>query len=135
VRWIGHVATHQHNAVNSSAKILLNINRESMAHVGFSPPTRVFEAAGAARCVITDRWPGIEQFFAPGREILIASSAEEIAEQLRFLDADQCDAIGGAMKDRALREHTYELRVKTVDSILKVSPHGAAVHAKQAVPA
>jgi spore maturation protein CgeB len=135
VRWIGHVATHQHNAINSSARILLNINRESMAHVGFSPPTRVFEAAGAAGCLITDRWPGVDRFFVPGKEILIASTAQEIVEHLHCLDADGCHAIGIAMKDRALREHTYELRVKTVDSILKASRRPSVNRAKQAVPA
>ncbi len=83
VRWIGHVATGDHNRVNCSARMVLNINRDSMAGVGFSPPTRVFEAAGAAACLITDRWAGIEQFFAPESEILIAGSAEEIVSWLR----------------------------------------------------
>ena len=78
VRWIGHVGTAAHNRVNASARMALNINRESMANVGFSPPTRVFEAAGAGVCLITDKWCGIEQFFEPGREILVARSAEEI---------------------------------------------------------
>src|SRR5262249_7743795 len=66
VRWIGHVSTANHNRVNCSARMVLNINRDSMAHTGFSPPTRVFEAAGAGACVITDRWPGVEMFFTPG---------------------------------------------------------------------
>src|SRR5256885_16320921 len=59
VRWIGHVGTGDHNRVNCSARIVLNINRDSMAGVGFSPPTRVFEAAGASACLITDQWAGI----------------------------------------------------------------------------
>jgi len=68
VKWIGHVATQQHNVVNSSARMVLNINRQSMADVGFSPPTRVFEAAGAGACLVTDRWPGIDEFFQPEQE-------------------------------------------------------------------
>jgi spore maturation protein CgeB len=118
VRWIGHVATHQHNVVNCSARMVLNINRDSMANVGFSPPTRVFEAAGAGACLITDRWPGVDYFFTPGKEILIASSAEEVVEHLRGYSLPDCARIGTAMRDRALREHTYEGRVKLVDSIL-----------------
>ena len=62
VRWIGHVATGDHNRVNCSARMVLNINRDSMAGVGFSPPTRVFEAAGAGACLITDQWDGIDHF-------------------------------------------------------------------------
>ena len=119
VLWIGHVATTRHNVVNCSARMVLNINRESMANVGFSPPTRVFEAAGAGACMITDRWPGIEQFFVPNREILIASSAEEIVAHLRKHSAKECRDIGAAMRQRALREHTYELRVKKVDALLE----------------
>jgi spore maturation protein CgeB len=68
VRNLGHVYTHDHNAFNVSARMVLNINRESMARYGFSPPTRVFEAAGAGACLVTDHWEGIEQFLAPGEE-------------------------------------------------------------------
>ena len=121
VQWIGHVATHRHNVVNCSARMVLNINRESMANVGFSPPTRVFEAAGAGACMITDRWPGIDQFFVPQREILIASNAEEIVAALRRLSVADCRAIGDAMRQRALRDHTYQLRVKEVDTVLQAA--------------
>lgn len=121
VRWIGHVATHQHNVVNCSARLVLNINRDSMADVGFSPPTRVFEAAGAGACLVTDRWPGIDHFFAPDREILVASSAEDIVSHLCRLSAGDCQKIGGAMRQVALRDHTYEGRVKLVDSILQTA--------------
>lgn len=119
VRRIGHVATQMHNVVNCSARAVLNVNRDSMASVGFSPPTRVFEAAGAGACVITDRWPGIDQFFAPGEEILVASSAEEVVEHLRRFHNTGCREIGEAMRRRALAEHTYELRVQDVDRIVK----------------
>lgn len=118
VRWIGHVRTADHNAVNCSARMVLNINRESMADVGFSPPTRVFEAAGAAACVITDHWAGIETFFSPGQEILIASSAEDVVRLLRTLSAADAKNIGARMRERALREHTYTLRAAEVDNIL-----------------
>ena len=118
VRWIGHVGTGDHNRVNCSARMVLNINRQSMAEVGFSPPTRVFEAAGAGACLITDRWTGVETFFEPGKELLVASSAEEIVTHLRSLDAGQARAMGEAMRARALNEHTYALRAEEVDQIL-----------------
>lgn len=112
VKWIGHVSTGDHNRVNSSARMVLNINRESMAHVGFSPPTRVFEAAGAGSCVITDRWNGIENFFDPGTEILVAANAEDIVHFMRSLTAGDAKGIGKNMRQRALRDHTYALRAQ-----------------------
>ena len=121
VRWIGHIGTGDHNAINCSARMVLNINRESMAEVGFSPPTRVFEAAGASSCVITDRWTGVEVFFEPNHEILIASGASEIVKYLRSISADQARAMGEAMRERALAHHTYALRAQQVDSILSLS--------------
>ncbi|GAC1430556.1 MAG: glycosyltransferase [Terriglobales bacterium] len=119
VRWIGHVSSHRHNYVNCSARAVLNINRDSMARVGFSPPTRVFEAAGAASCVITDHWEGIETFFVPGIEILLAKSAADVVAHLGKIGKVDAARIGDAMRERALREHTYARRAAEVDAILK----------------
>ncbi len=130
VRWIGHVGTGSHNRINASARMALNINRDSMADVGFSPPTRVFEAAGAAACLITDKWRGIEKFFEPGREILVAESAEEIVGYLRGKSAAEARAIGDAMLRRALVEHTYGQRAAEAEQILcagRVDRHRSAL--------
>ncbi len=121
VRWIGHVGTGDHNRVNCSARMVLNINRESMAHVGFSPPTRVFEAAAAGACLITDQWDGIETFFNPGCEILVARNASDIADLLRTVDAKLAREIGDAIRRRALEDHTYALRALEVREILSQS--------------
>jgi spore maturation protein CgeB len=121
VRWLGHIGTRDHNTVNCSARLVLNLNRDSMAQVGFSPPTRVFEAAGAAGCLITDAWEGIETFFEPGCEILVARHAGEIVDLLRTVDAKLAREIGEAMRRRALLEHTYALRALQVREILRQS--------------
>ncbi len=121
VRWLGHVRTEYHNVINCSARMVLNINRESMAQTGFSPPTRVFEAAGAAACLITDAWTGVEQFFQPNREILVAHSADDIVSHLRKISAADARRIGSAMHARALRDHLYESRAKLVDQVLRNS--------------
>jgi spore maturation protein CgeB len=121
VRWIGHVGTTNHNIINCSARMVLNINRESMAQVGFSPATRVFEAAGAAACLITDAWLGVGSFFQPGREILIAHGPEDIVDYLRETTAARASTIGKAMRARALRDHTYRQRAEQVDRILRHS--------------
>jgi spore maturation protein CgeB len=114
VRWIGHVPSTQHNVINCSAKMVLNVNRDSMAKIGSSPPTRIFEAAGAGMCVITDYWQGIEDFFAPEAEILTARSGAEVATLVKRMTEIETAKIGFTMLNRALREHTYEARARQV---------------------
>jgi spore maturation protein CgeB len=121
VRWIGHVSSTDHNRINCSARMVLNINRQSMADVGFSPPTRVFEAAGAGACVITDAWPGIDHFFIPEKEILVASSAHDVVRYLREISTPQGQEIGAAMRTRALRDHTYNLRALEFQAAMQAS--------------
>ncbi|MFA5515319.1 MAG: glycosyltransferase [Desulfuromonadales bacterium] len=118
VGYLGHVYTTDHNALNSSALAVLNINRESMARYGFSPPTRVFEAAGAAACLMTDAWEGIEQFLEPDKEVLTAADGEEVAAHLDALTPERSRAIGRAALHRVRGEHTYEHRAALLDSLL-----------------
>jgi len=118
VRGIGHVGTGDHNRVNCSARMVLNINRDSMAGVGFSPPTRVFEAAGAGTCLITDEWIGIETFFKPNQEILVARDAEQVVSYLRSISTAETAQIGVNMRKRALQDHTYQLRARQFDEIV-----------------
>lgn len=119
VRYVGHVYTRDHNAFNGSAKAVLNINRESMARYGFSPPTRIFEAAGAGACLITDQWPGIELFLEPGREVLVASRGEEVARHLLDLTPEKARAVGQAACRRVLSEHTYRHRAEQLEKALQ----------------
>lgn len=118
VRWVGHVYTHDHNAFNCTPRAVLNVNRASMARYGFSPPTRIFEAAGAAACVITDAWPGIELFLEPGREVLVAESGAEVASFVRGLGDADARALGSAARARILAEHTYAQRAIQVEQVL-----------------
>jgi spore maturation protein CgeB len=118
VRNVGHVYTTEHNPFNCTPRAVLNISRESMARYGFSPATRVFEAAGAGACIITDEWDGIDFFFAPGREILIARDGGDVAEYLQTLTTERARAIGQAALERVLSEHTYAHRAVQVDAVL-----------------
>lgn len=112
VSYLGHVFTAEHNAFNSTPRAVLNVNRESMARYGFSPPTRVFEAAGAGACVITDAWAGIDAFLEPDAEVLVARSGEEVARHLGELSPERAQALGRAARKRILSEHTYSVRVR-----------------------
>ncbi|SEJ82761.1 Spore maturation protein CgeB [Sphingomonas sp. OV641] len=119
VRHLGHVGTADHNAFNCTPIAVLNIARDSMAAVGFSPATRVFEAAGAGACLITDYWEGIEQFLIPGEEVLVARTGQDVADLLADLTPGRARAIGEAARKRVLAEHTYELRAKQVDELFR----------------
>jgi spore maturation protein CgeB len=119
VSYLGHVYTADHNAFNCSARMVLNISRDSMARYGFSPATRVFEAAGAAACLITDNWEGIEAFLEPGEEILVAYTGADVAQIVQELNAERARSIGDAARKRVLAEHTYERRGMLVESILR----------------
>ncbi len=119
VRRLGHVGTADHNAFNASPLAVLNIARDSMAQVGFSPATRVFEAAGAGACLITDAWEGIDLFLTPDTEVLIARDGADIAAHLQALTPERARAIGAAARTRILSEHTYARRGAEVDALLR----------------
>jgi spore maturation protein CgeB len=128
VNYVGHVYTSDHNAFNCTPLAVLNISRESMARYGFSPATRVFEAAGAGGCLITDYWVGIEQFLEPDKEVLVANDGAEVANHLRTLDAKRAKEIGEAARRRVLGEHTYAHRAALLDEILEGSMPQEAVN-------
>ncbi len=119
VRHAGHVYTHQHNALNCSAlAAILDVSRESMARIGYSPATRISEGAGAAACLITDAWEGIESFFEPDREVLVARDGRDVIGYLDGLTPDRAREIGRCARRRALAEHTHEHRAAHVEELL-----------------
>ncbi len=116
---LGHVYTSDHNAFNCTLLAVLNINRDSMARFGHSPATRVFEAAGAGACMVTDSFEGLENFFEPGVEILSAESGAEVIAILNGLDQAMARKIGQAALRRALVEHTYINRARRLDRLVE----------------
>jgi spore maturation protein CgeB len=114
----GHVGSGAHNAFFCSALATLNINRDSMARFGFSPATRIFEAAGAGACIISDSWEGIEQFLEPNKEILLAHNGQEVTEILDRLTRDDAQRIGQAARAHILATHTYAHRARQFSEVL-----------------
>ena len=127
VEYLGHVPTTAHNAFNCSPMAVLNISRESMARFGFSPATRVFEAAGAGACIITDAWEGIGMFLKPGAEVLVAGDHHDVVRHLETLTPERAANIGNAARRRVLRDHTYDNRVRRLESLL-FSPETLTTH-------
>jgi spore maturation protein CgeB len=96
----------------------MNISREGMARNGWSPATRLFEAAGAGACNITDFWAGIPDFLEPDWEVLVADEGAEVARILRELTPERARTIGERSRRRILAEHTYERRAAQVEDLL-----------------
>ena len=118
VRVLGHIPTADHNAFNVTPRAVLNISREDMAANGFSPATRVFEAAGAGTCLATDPWRGIELFLEPGHEVLVVRDGADVVEMLRTLSPERAREIGDNARRRVLAEHTYDRRAEQLDQRL-----------------
>lgn len=119
VRPVGHVGTADHNAFNCTPLAVLNVTRDSMADNGWSPATRVFEAAGAGACLITDAWEGIGDFLLPGSEVLVAPDGVAVAEHLAALDVPTAGRLGDRAAARVMAEHTYRHRAEQVDRLLR----------------
>ena len=115
---LGHVSTEEHNALNASARVVLNISRDSMAATGFSPATRVFEVAGAGACLMTDAWAGLGLFLTPGEQVIAVRDGADVVEALRALSPADTARIGHAGRQRVLAEHTYDRRAVELDRVL-----------------
>ena len=112
LRWPGNVERIEHLAPPGHAefyagqRFALSVTRTAMRRTGHSPSVRLFEAAACGVPVITDPWPGLEDYFAPGREVLVASSTDDVLEILEDLEEAERVAIGRRARRRALTEHT-----------------------------
>jgi spore maturation protein CgeB len=107
---VDHVPPHLHARFYNSQRFTLNLTRADMRAAGYSPSVRLFEAAACATPIISDYWPGLETFFELKREILTASSADEVLHYLSEISETDRRAIGERARKRVLAEHTAERR-------------------------
>jgi spore maturation protein CgeB len=113
-----HVAPRDHPGFYASQRFTLNVTRAEMRAAGWSPSVRLFEAAACAVPVISDRWEGLDQIFAPGEEILVADSAEDVVRYLAETGEDKRLALGERARARVLAEHTAERRCEQLEQEL-----------------
>lgn len=134
VRHVEHVAPPDHPAFYSSARWQLNLTRADMRSAGWSPSVRLFEAAACAAPLLSDAWPGIEDFFRPGQEILLPRTTEDVLHILRDVDDEARRALGAAGRARVLALHTSEHRAAQLEAALQppVHPSGPGAHAPPA---
>ncbi len=108
---LAHVAPPDHNAFYSSSPLTLNVTRGTMAAMGYCPSGRLFEAAACGTAVLSDHWKGLDHFFEPGKEILIAQSTEDTLNALE-LDRATLVATGSRARQRTLDCHTAAIRAE-----------------------
>lgn len=117
VRHVPHVPPSSHPEFFASSKLTLNVTRRPMMRLGYCPSGRLFEAAACGTPIVSDAFPGIEAFFEPGREILVAREKDDVEEALR-LDDDTLSRIGRAARERVLAEHGSEARAKELVALM-----------------
>jgi spore maturation protein CgeB len=118
VRRVEHIPPGEHRAFYCSQRFTLNVTRLEMTRLGYAPSVRLFEAAACGTPIISDRWDGIDEFFVPGEEILLADSAEDVVCILDSTSERARRRIGAAARRRVLREHTADHRAAQLEQIL-----------------
>lgn len=111
---VDHLAPSEHAGFYAAQRFTLNVTRADMVRAGWSPSVRLFEAGACGTPVITDRWAGLEAFFAPGREVLVAAGTADVLAWLDGLPEDVRRAVGERARRRVLAEHTAAHRAETL---------------------
>lgn len=115
--YMRHVAPEYHPAFYSSSRLTLNVTRRAMAETGYCPSGRLFEAAACGVPILSDYWAGLDRFFQPGDEILVAHTTEDAIAALERSDAE-LQAISRAARERTLAEHTAARRAAELERLL-----------------
>ncbi|HEY0790051.1 MAG TPA: glycosyltransferase [Chthoniobacterales bacterium] len=115
---IEHVSPAEHGRFYASQRFTLNLTRQAMVTNGYSPSTRLFEAAACGTAIISDRWQGIDQFLEPGLEVIIVDSGAEVVEILRGYPESDRQALSARARERILAGHTAEQRVLLLERLL-----------------
>jgi spore maturation protein CgeB len=113
-----HLPPHRHRAFYGGQRFTLNLTRDHMVAAGFSPSVRLFEAAACGTPIISDAWPGLETVLEPGREILLASSPDDVLRHLRDLPEARRREIGAAARAKVLKTHTAAHRALELESLV-----------------
>lgn len=125
VAYRAHVPPAEHSAFYCSSRLTLNITRGTMAAMGYCPSGRLFEAAACGTPVLSDWWEGLDEFFEPGEEILIATSTAEALKSIEA-DSDSLKKVGLRARERALACHTAEIRARQLISLIESSARESA---------
>ena len=115
VEYRPHLPPADHRGFYNRQRFTLNITRADMIQAGWSPSVRLFEAAACGTPIISDRWAGLDSLFTPGREILLASTAEEVLAALRDFGEDERLQLAARARTRILAGHTAGHRAQQLE--------------------
>lgn len=115
VERIEHLAPPDHAAFYCAQRYTLSVTRAEMRRLGWSPSVRLFEAAACGTPIVSDRWPGLDDVFIPGQEILVADGTQDVMAVLEGADAAARDAVAQAARRRVLAQHTAAHRVDQLE--------------------
>jgi len=115
--FVKHLPPQEHAAFFSSSRLTLNVTRSSMARMGYCPSGRLFEAAACGTPIVSDKWAGIEQFFVPGAEILLAESHNDVVDAVSLTD-EELRRCSRAALERVMECHTAERRATELEQIV-----------------
>lgn len=118
VERISHLSPEEHRDFYNRQRFTLNVTRAEMIRAGFSPSVRLFEAAACGIPVISDRWDGIDKFFEPGTEILLADTTREVLDILQEMPPEEASGVGERARQRVLAEHTAAHRVAELEVMI-----------------
>jgi spore maturation protein CgeB len=121
IHFVRHLPPADHPAFYCSSRLTLNVTRQSMAEMGHCPSGRLFEAAACRTAILTDWWPGLDEFFVPGHEILIAHNTSEAIDALSLSDSE-LQQIARAGYEKALSHHTASHRAQELETVLTTTP-------------
>jgi spore maturation protein CgeB len=120
IHFVRHVPPAEHPAFYSSSRLTLNVTRKAMADCGYCPSGRLFEAAACGTPILSDAWEGLDAFFEPGREILVAHNTDEATAAIELSDRE-LSAIAEAARQRTLEEHTADRRAMDLEQAIESS--------------
>jgi spore maturation protein CgeB len=124
---IEHLEPKYHPHLYSSSRLVLNVTRRDMVMAGYSPSVRLFEAAACGATIVSDNWPGLDEFFVPGKEILIASSSNDVFRYLNDVDPSELRLIAENGRKRILAEHSSTHRAVEFEAHVASSVRSSAL--------
>ncbi|KAA6456969.1 glycosyltransferase [Acidobacteria bacterium AB60] len=130
VQRIIHLSPQEHPQFYSSSRFTLNLTRSDMVKAGYSPSVRLFEASACGAAIVSDAWPGLEDFLAPGQEVLLPADAYDVAQILTAMPEQERARYGRQARERILAHHTSAHRALQFEQIvatcLSAKPHETA---------
>lgn len=124
VERIIHLNPELHAKFYSSSRMTLNVTRRDMVMAGYSPSVRLFEAAACGSCIVSDNWPGLDEFFVEGKEILIPQSTDEVLRYITQIEDAEMRRIGDAAQARVTAEHTSFQRALQFEKAVEAALNG-----------